>query len=208
MVSQYREQFGQARRVFPVIHVTSLEQALRNAALARDEGADGVFLITHGEVPDRELLEIHSEVHAKFQGWWIGVNCLTVSPLRLFTMLSEDVAGVWIDDAAINENEEEQTEAEIIKKARRRSAWEGLYFGGVAFKYQRKVRSEKLWDAAEIASRYLDVVTTSGPGTGRAASVEKIATMKHALGETPLAIASGITPDNIADFLPHADCFL
>ena len=86
--------------------------------------------------------------------------------------------------------------------------WEGLYFGGVAFKYQREVPPEKLGDAAKLASKYMDVVTTSGPGTGRAAAVEKIATMKKALGDFPLAIASGITPDNAADFLPHADCFL
>jgi len=208
MMSQYREQFGEARRVFPVIHVTSFEQALRNVAIACDEGADGAFLITHGEIPDRALLEIHSKIHAKFEGWFIGVNCLTVSPLHLFAMLSEDVTGVWIDNAAIDEEKEDQADAELIKKARRESAWEGLYFGGVAFKYQREVEPTRLGDAAKIASRYLDVITTSGPGTGRAAAVEKIATMKQALGEFPLAIASGITPDNITDFLPHADCFL
>jgi predicted TIM-barrel enzyme len=54
----------------------------------------------------------------------------------------------------------------------------------------------------------MEVVTTSGPGTGKAASPDKIRTMKQALGDFPLAIASGITPDNIDDYLPNADCFL
>lgn len=54
----------------------------------------------------------------------------------------------------------------------------------------------------------MDVVTTSGPGTGKAAAVEKIRTMKEALGDFPLAIASGITPENVSDYLPYADCFL
>jgi predicted TIM-barrel enzyme len=54
----------------------------------------------------------------------------------------------------------------------------------------------------------MDVVTTSGPGTGIAAARAKIVAMKEAVGGFPLAIASGITPDNVADYLDVADCFL
>ena len=43
-----------------------------------------------------------------------------------------------------------------------------LYFGGVAFKYQRPV--DDLAEATTKASRFIDVVTTSGAGTGHAAS--------------------------------------
>jgi predicted TIM-barrel enzyme len=62
--------------------------------------------------------------------------------------------------------------------------------------------------AARIASRYIDVVTTSGPGTGQAAALEKIQVMKEALDDFPLAIASGITPENAVQYLPWADCVL
>ncbi len=62
--------------------------------------------------------------------------------------------------------------------------------------------------ACQIAARYMDVVTTSGPGTGESVDIDKIARMKKALGDTPLAIASGITPENVPDYLPHADSFL
>jgi predicted TIM-barrel enzyme len=76
----------------------------------------------------------------------------------------------------------------------------------VAFKYQRQI--EDLEAACRIACRFVDVVTTSGPGTGQAASVVTIRQMKQALGGWPLAIASGITPENVGDYLPFADCFL
>ena len=33
--------------VLPVVHVTSLEQTLRNVSIAYDAGSDGVFLINH-----------------------------------------------------------------------------------------------------------------------------------------------------------------
>jgi len=32
--------------------------------------------------------------------------------------------------------------------------------------------------------------------------------MKAALGDAPLAVASGITPENVSRHLPFADCFL
>ncbi len=32
--------------------------------------------------------------------------------------------------------------------------------------------------------------------------------MKEAIGDSPLAIASGIRPDNVTDYLDCADCFL
>ena len=76
----------------------------------------------------------------------------------------------------------------------------------MAFKYQRHVSD--LAGACDVARQFMDVVTTSGPGTGRAAGLEKIRAMKQALGEFPLAIASGITPENVGDYLAVADCFL
>jgi hypothetical protein len=67
---------------------------------------------------------------------------------------------------------------------------------------------EELAAAARVSSRFIDVVTTSGPGTGLEAHRGKIATMKGAIGDFPLAIASGITPENANDYLDLADCFL
>ena len=111
-----------------------------------------------------------------------------------------------MDNAGIDEREDEQSEADEAAAARERSGWDGLYFGGVAFKYQRPV--EDLTRAARLAVRYMDVVTTSGPGTGIAAARDKIAEMKEAVGGFPLAIASGITPENVSDYLDVTDCFL
>jgi predicted TIM-barrel enzyme len=63
-------------------------------------------------------------------------------------------------------------------------------------------------EAARIAAGYMDIVTTSGPATGQAAAPDKIRAMKEALGTFPLAIASGITAQNIGNYLNTADCFL
>jgi predicted TIM-barrel enzyme len=106
----------------------------------------------------------------------------------------------------IDERESLQVEAEAIQAAREQSGWQGLYFGGVAFKYQRTVKD--VGRAARLAAEYMDVVTTSGPATGESADRVKIQTMKAALGDVPLAIASGTTPENVGGYLEIADCFL
>jgi predicted TIM-barrel enzyme len=136
----------------------------------------------------------------------IGVNCLGLTPENVFRAVSAKVAGVWADNAGIREDSEEQIYAKKVLEARDLCAPHCLYFGGVAFKYQRVV--EDLEAACRIAARFMGVVTTSGIGTGHAADVEKIRRMKLSLGDVPLAIASGITPENVGDYLSFADCFL
>ena len=55
---------------------------------------------------------------------------------------------------------------------------------------------------------YIDVITTSGPGTGKPPSLEKIQLMRSYIGKTPLAIASGITPENKSMFNDLVDYLL
>jgi predicted TIM-barrel enzyme len=205
-MSRFRATFAHRHVILPILHTTGPEQVLRNARVARDEGADGVFLISHGRVTDDELLRIHQALVVELPGFWVGVNCLSLSVEETFARVGERVAGVWVDDALVDERQEDQPAVQRILEVQRRHGWRGLYFGGVAFKYQRPVKD--LARAAALAARYMDVVTTSGPGTGQAAPPEKIRAMKQALGEHPLAIASGVTPENVGDYLPHADCFL
>ncbi len=106
----------------------------------------------------------------------------------------------------IEESANEQPDAQHVQDVRRQSDCRALYFGGVAFKYQRRVQDVQA--AARKAMRFMDVVTTSGPGTGQAADISRIRLMKEALGEFPLAIASGISPKNVGAYLPYSDCYL
>lgn len=177
-----------------------------NAEVAFEAGADGTFLISMEGMPHEKLAKMHEMVRGEYLAWWVGVNFLDVPTVKVFDTLNSNISGVWVDDSAIDEWAEKQVEAEKIQQAREKSGWKGLYFGGVAFKYQREVNN--LEKAAQIATKYMDVVTTSGKGTGSAPDVEKIARMKGAIGNFPLGIASGISPDNVHEFKDVADCFI
>ena len=205
-MSRFRATFTRRHAVLPIVHVESRPQTMRNLHLAKEAGVDGVFLLSHGQIGDDELLAIHHELAREVPGLWLGVNCLGLGLEDVFSRAGSSVDGVWVDDALIDEFDEEQHTARRVLEAQETAGWRGLYFGGVAFKYQRPVQD--VARAARLAAKYMDVVTTSGPGTGQAAAPEKVRRMKQAIGDHPLALASGVTPENVTEYLPWVDAVL
>lgn len=205
-MSEYRDVFPNKHTFLVVVHVENKAQALKNVKIAQREGADGVFLINH-TITDRELLHCYQAVVDKFPDYWTGVNCL-VQGIGAISYVPETCAGLWVDNAGIEENASgvSITRANFYKGIRTRKKWPGLYFGGVAFKGQKPVQN--LYEVTKAAIPFMDAITTSGDDTGVAPYVEKIRVMKEAAGTHPLVIASGITPENVRLFMPHADGFL
>eukprot|EP01063_Lacrimia_lanifica_P006271 TRINITY_DN1378_c0_g1_i1.p1 TRINITY_DN1378_c0_g1~~TRINITY_DN1378_c0_g1_i1.p1 ORF type:complete len:577 (+),score=194.08 TRINITY_DN1378_c0_g1_i1:88-1818(+) len=146
------------------------------------------------------------------------------------------VDGYWADNAMVDERTEAQPAADRILKIRNECAkdWNGLYLGGVCFKAQREVPAA-LWEVAAKRScavsiladgaaaaaadgprqaaahrdGYVDVVMTSGVATGAAADLAKMAVMRRGVGPfKPLGLASGVTPENVAAYLPYVDLIL
>lgn len=201
--------------VLPVIHVLDSEQAKRNIETARDGGCPGVFLINH-DFEKEKLVPIIKEMRAAFPDYWIGVNFLAVTGKFAFPILGAlqaegcQVDGYWADDARMDERraEDDQPEADQIDAIRKSSGWDGLYIGGTAFKKQREVDPSHYAKSARIATKYMDVVVTSGIATGHAADVGKIETFREHCGETALGLASGITPENAAQYVDAVDLFM
>lgn len=204
----YREVFKSTHAFIPVVHVVSRIQALRSARIAKTGGADGVFLINH-DISGNDLFSIYDAVRKSQPDYWIGLNCLDRHAWEMFRIIPESVSGVWSDDAGYDEDEADPVFGAILSWSTRKGRldWKGLYFGGVAFKYQKKVSD--VGQAAKLMMPCVDVLTTSGEKTGSAPSVLKVKEMRSALGpDFPLAIASGVTPENVAEFMPYVDCFL
>lgn len=199
--------------VTPVIHVVDAAQALRNLDVIDAAGCPGAFLINHDFSVD-QFLPILREVRAARPDLWLGVNFLDQPGNIAFPILGqlarEDcrIDAYWADDARMDERVEVQEIALDIARIRAQSAWDGIYMGGVAFKKQRPVPEEHYALSARISVPYLDVVCTSGIATGHEADLSKIQIFRDAIGDAPLALASGITPENAADYCGLVDCFL
>jgi len=197
--------------VLPVIHVLDSERTCRNVEILLEAGAPGCFLINHDFEPEK-FLPIIRDTRAAFPSLWMAVNFLAVTGAHAFPMLGQlqsegcQVDAYWADDACIDEDGE-NVEAKVIAKARAVSGWDGLYFGGTAFKKQREVDPSRYSDAAREACSFMDVITTSGVATGQEADLGKIETFRAAIGDRPLALASGISPEN-AQHYADVDCFM
>ena len=213
---EFRLKFGSKKPiVLPVIHVLDYEQTYRNIVIAMEGGCPGVFLINH-DFEKEKLLPIIKRIRAAFSDYWLGINFLAVTGEFAFPILgalqSEGICidGYWADDACIDERraENDQVEANKINIVRKESGWQGLYIGGTAFKKQREVDPARYAYSAQLATSYMDVVVTSGIATGHAADVTKIKTFRTSCEDTALAIASGITLDNVKNYIEDADLLM
>lgn len=212
----FRRRFGaKGPVILPVIHLLDAEQAQRNIEVAIAGGCPGVFLINH-DFEKEKLVPIIKEMRQSFPDYWIGVNFLAVTGKFAFPILGAlqaegcQVDGYWADDARMDERrtEDDQPEADEIAAIRESSGWDGLYIGGTAFKKQREVDPSQYGKSASLATRYMDVVVTSGIATGHAADVGKIETFREHCGDTALGLASGITPENAAQYADAVDLFM
>ncbi|MGB3390586.1 MAG: hypothetical protein WBA88_21695 [Pseudaminobacter sp.] len=201
--------------VLPVIHVLDYPQTERNVRIAMHQGAPGVLLINH-DITVEAFVPVIRAIRQQFPSLWIGINFLAVTGEHAFPILGDlqregvHVDAYWADDARIDEahNVDDQQEAALIADIRRKSGWDGLYFGGTCFKKQREVAPEHYEVSATIAASWMDVVTTSGIATGHAPELSKIETFRRGVGDAPLALASGLTPENAHIFAPLVDCFI
>ena len=200
--------FRRSRVFLPVIHPGTKKSALQSIDTAVRSGADGIFLFNQG-MSSAQVLDFIPQVYQRHPNLWIGVNLLGTEPEEVIGLVAGlPVGGIWSDNAKIDEMSDAQPAGEQFRQARNKAGWKGLYFRGVAFKYQREVDAALLPEAARKASPWMDVITSSGPGTGYAATVEKARALRSGAGTHPLALASGVSPENVDGFLPYVDAYL
>lgn len=199
------------RRVFlPVIHHKSIGHALESIRTCVRAGADGVLLINQGTFVRDEmsaLATLRDNARAEHPGLWVGVNLLGM-PVGGW----HDYDATWADNAYPQGAEPRPAyldRMEQWREAENRPNY--LYLGGVAFKYQTRVPMDELAPLAAKASRHMDVVVTSGDCTGLPPTPQKIRTMREATevlaslsSATPIGIASGISVDNVRNYLADA----
>lgn len=209
-MTRFRDRFRSEHTFLPAIHVKDEEQALRNARLAQEAGADGVFLVNHDylKVPAARVVRIAELLRSKLPGFWIGLNCLDLN-FDVVNRVPRITHGLWLDDQIVSlEDSDPTAEAERFQKMRMERGFKGLYFGCVAFKGQKPV--DRPGEAARLAADFVDAITTSGPDTGHEPPVEQIMLMSAAAREKekPLVVASGVSLGNVESYKPYVDGFI
>lgn len=206
-------------KIFPIVHINKNDidgsVAAKESKRALDLGADGVYLIDHynGNDTDR-LFEAYNLALAESPDKYIGINILGMSPIGAMRAMAKALrqengdglllspGGLWVDDMRGYDGENfPKLEALELKKSDENLKRVRLV-GGVAFKYTKTYydnpdmsRYEAVWLEDTV-----DVMVTSGPATGQPPSVEKCRAMKEVIGNQPLAVASGLSAENIRQY--------
>ncbi|MFC0313707.1 hypothetical protein ACFQNE_07135 [Gordonia phosphorivorans] len=195
-------------QIFPVVHLSDFDNGLEQAEIALAANADGVYLIDHSGRTDR-LVAVANALTTRAPGAFIGVNLLGYSAAGAATYLVDAITsgllsrapnGLWIDDVSPTDS------AMAIKRANATLATTQI-LGGIAFKYTPTFTEEPTAAAAEVVRLRdeVDVVTTSGAGTGTPPTPAKISAMAAAAGRRPLAVTSGLAAENLADYADAID---
>lgn len=181
------------KRLIPVIHLIDEKQMIHNIETCLEADVNHVFIISH--LNDHKFLIKHALLaRSKYPELWIGVNFLDLSP---FEVLQQDLPfnAVWFDETlSLDEVENKKYNGEI--------------FSGINFKYQPQFKGLALEYSAKLIKETSSVACTSGNGTGLPADIRKIKVLKEMLGDFPLALASGVSSDNVQSYLPYVDNFL
>lgn len=199
------------KHVYPVIHHLDWETSHIEAAIAFNNGADGVFLISH-HGKDTDLLALAHELKQEHHDKKIGLNLLGFDCVKAYYLcvgLGLDM--MWTDYAGIDSSGYAGDLGESFQHAVWSCDSAVEVFASVAFKYQKPEPNPA--GAAKVARDLLYIATTSGPGTGHAPDVSKIESMSTLEtmgvgGSLDLAVASGLTPENVHLFLPYVTHFL
>ena len=178
-------------QILPVIHYYDAATSLHNAKIAFENGCDGVFVINMGlEETDAIIPLICSLLKQEFPNKKIGANFLYGEFVPNLINKTTNVDMIWTDDS-IPERYDLIVDKELSKRPME-------IYESFAFKY----KSEDP-DFVNTGKRILSkgrIPTTSGPATGIAPTLDKVLQ----LGElSSLALASGLTPENINSYKGH-----
>lgn len=186
--------------LFAVIHSRVGQEARDNAELAINCGMNGVFFISHGNMHSNAVIEMAKMFKQNHSNIAVGVNLLGE---RIQSAISESQDAmldmVWTDETP------SENDCRVIRSFKDNGLWKIKWYGGVAFKYQPQ--PEDLTIAAKEAVGVIDVLTTSGVGTGHAPDIEKLKTLSDGFGQR-VAVASGASVENIEAMLPYVGDFL
>ena len=192
-------------RIHPVVHHVYADETLAQARCALDWGADGIFLISH-EGEDEALLPLCRQLASQWQDRHtaagsaplLGLNLLTYGACEaLEAAAAHGANAAWITQAGVSSQGISPLGHQLMQAMARHP--HVTVFGCVAFKGEAPEPQPA--EAARTAHACGMRATTSGPGTGQAPDVAKIATMGAAV-KRQLAIASGMTAANVQAFAP------
>lgn len=201
--------FGVKKPIFAMLHLKGdshdavFEQAKRELDIYLEGGVDAVIVENYyGGYEDMvRMLDYMKDEHIDTR---FGINCLRFDSLGFHLARTYGATFVQLD-SVIGHVDPRDESAEAAFLEHERSSYDGLVLGGVRFKYQPMKSVNPLDVDLQISKGRCDAVVVTQDATGQETSMDKINEFRAGLGEFPLVIGAGVTPDNAAAGFSVAD---
>lgn len=181
-----------------------LDRARTEAAILVDGGVDAVIVENYfGDADDvRRALETLSAGELRTV---VGLNVLRDHELAFALAEEFPVGFIQIDSVAGHLAPDADLEY-AARLAELRAASRALVFGGVRFKYQPVESGRSEAEDLALGAARSDAIVVTGDGTGLETDPAKIERFRSLLpAGFPLIVGAGVTDENVAAQLRHAD---
>lgn len=182
-----------------------IKRALEEISLFEEEGLDGVIVENYHSRSVVAVIDTLEEIRKLNLKMLLGVNILPNDFEWAFTLAQEynadfiqldHVAGIYGTDTKLNLP---------FYDAFRHEYPEILVLGGVWPKYYQPVKNSNLKTDLREGMKRADAIVVTGAGTGQETQIEKIQQFRAILGDHPLIVGAGLTPQNAYQQLSIAD---
>ncbi len=187
---------------------TLVQETLADAEAAFAGGADAAVLIDEW-ASRAELEACVAAVRERHPDRLLGVNFLGSPEEPYGYQGAFEIAEryglqwVWTDFSGVDLIEErEEVSLHTIEAARLRHFAQGFYVSGVHMKYSTlKDPAKTIEQSALQAMGFVDGVVVTGLKTGAPTDPEAVRRVKRVVGDYPVGVASGTSPENVGALL-------
>ena len=199
--NRYNPVFGKIP-ILGMIHLAGqkpLKRALEELALFEEEGVDGAIIENyHGSVED--VIATLQETHKRKPNVVIGVNVLPNEFYRSLPLAKKYGADFVQLDQVAGTYQSGQLDFEQYKQVKSQYP-EIIVLGGVWPKYYHPIEGSNLEKDLRTGMQRAEAIVVTGAGTGKETPFDKIKRFKEVIGEHPLVVGAGLTPENAYDQL-------
>ncbi len=192
--------------IIGMIHLTGkhpVRQALEEIAIFEEEGLDGVIVENyHGNVQD--VLGALHEIKKRGTKVKVGINILPNDFVMAFSLAQGYGAQFIQMDHIAGTYTRGELDADLYNKVREVVS-DVAVLGGVWPKYYEPVYGSSLEKDIQQGMQRADAIVVTGSGTGKETPMEKIRMFRSIMGNYPLIVGAGLTPDNAYEQLLVGD---
>lgn len=209
MKKEFLDVFKSRKPIFGMLHLLGdndeevMERAKKEISIYYENGVDAVIVENYFGTY-QHMVQVLGYLHENYRDQVYGVNCLDQDTMNFELAIQYGATFVQLDSVAGHLEEHNDITFDAFMKLYR-SRFSGYVLGGVRFKYQPYLSGRSLQEDLRIGMTRCDAIVVTQDATGQETSMEKIKEFRDIIGDFPLIIGAGMTPDNCEKQLAVGD---